>query len=148
MRIKLSSKGRRMPPPVLDVPLQRLSEEVQSWPGIIAATQWHLSLNGQADGIDFYWGDEELGNLHLDGELHLATRLAQALVGAGLAQPFPFAGVGEWLLYSIRSEADARHAEWLMRLAYDHLGGTLEPELVGALSLLIPEGAPAAMQKA
>lgn len=135
MKMSLSAKGRRLPPPTLDAPLQRLSVEIQSWPGIIAATHWHFSRNGRVDGADFYRGEEELGHLHLDGELHLAAppALTRALLGAGLAQPFPWASGDEWVLYRIRSEADARHAERLIRLSYDHLGGTSEAELVGTL---------------
>ncbi len=141
--MKLSDKGRHVPPPVLNAPLQRLSEKIQSWPGIVAATHWHFSRNGQVDGADFYRGEEELGHIHLDGELHLAAppALARALLGNGLARPFPWADTNEWVLYHIRSEADAHHAERLIRLAYDHLGGTSEPELLGRVAQLTPESA-------
>lgn len=140
MRMKLSAKGRRAPPPVLDAPFQGLSEEVQSWPGIVAATHWHLSRSGQVDGADFYRGDEELGHIHLDGEVHLATSpaIARALVGAGAAQPFPWAGAGEWVTFRMRAEADVRHAERLMRMAYDYLGGTSEAKVIEVLSDLGP----------
>ncbi len=136
MRMKLSAKGRRLPPPVLKAPFQQLSEQVQSWPGIIASTHWHLSRNGQVDGADFYRDSEELGHIHLDGDLHLATSptLARALIKAGLALRFPFAGCEEWVLYRMRTEADVRQAESLMRLAYEYLGGTQEEELINSLS--------------
>ena len=136
MRMKLSAKGRRAPPPMLDALFQGLSREVQSWPGIVAATHWHFSRNGQVDGADFYRGEEELGHIHLDGEVHLATSpaIARALIDAGAAQPFPWAGAGEWVTCRIRSEADMRHAGRLMRMAYDYLGGTPETELIEALS--------------
>jgi hypothetical protein len=136
MRMKLSAKGRRVPPPILNSVLQPLSEEVQTWPDIVAATHWHLSKNGQVDGADFYRGADELGHIHLDGDLHLALSptLARALITAKLAQRFPFAGCEEWVLYQTRSKTDAAHAEWLMRLAYDYLGGTPEIELVRGLA--------------
>ena len=89
MRMKLSAKGRHAPPPVLNAPFQGLSEKVQSWPGIVAATHWHFSRNGQVDGADFYRGDEELGHIHLDGEIHLATSPAIARVSAGQPRPAP-----------------------------------------------------------
>ena len=132
MRMKLSQKGRRAPPPVLDGPLQDLSETIQAWPGIDASTHWHFSRNGQVDGADFYRDGEELGHLHLGGELHLATSpaLAPALVQAGLAQLMPWGGAGEWVTYRIRGAVGLRHAEWLLRLGYDHLGGTPETELL------------------
>lgn len=141
MRMKLFAKGRRVPPPVLAPTLQRLSEEVQSWPDIIASTHWHLSRNGQVDGADFYRGNDELGHVHLNGELHLAASpgLARALVAAKLARPAPWEGCEEWVLYSIRSEREARLAGRFMRLAYDYLGGTPECELVGALAQSITE---------
>ena len=143
MKMKLADKGRHVPPPALDAPLQRLSEEVQSWPGIISATHWHFSGNGQVDGADFYRGAEELGHLHLDGEMHLATppALTRALIGAGLARPFPWASGDDWVLYRIRSEADARHAERLLVLSYDSLGGAAEAELLGRVSQLALERA-------
>ena len=132
MRMTLAAKGRFAPPPVLDAPLQQLSETVQSWPDIIAATHWHFSGNGRVDGADFYRGEDELGHLHLGGELPRAPSpaIARALIGAGLAQPFPWADTGEWVVYRVDAPADARHAEWLLRLAYDHLGGAPEPVLL------------------
>ena len=71
------------------------------------------------------------------GELHLATSpaLARALTGAGFAKPFPWgAGNEEWLLRNICSEADASHAERLMRLAYDDLSSKPEAELLKDLA--------------
>ena len=53
----------------------------------------HWSLDHtRPDGIDFYVDDEELGHLHLDGSIHLATNpgLGMELVGAGLAKPFRY----------------------------------------------------------
>lgn len=57
-------------------------------------------------------------------EVHLVTSpaLTRALVQAPLARPFPFAGAEDWAVFRIRSDDDIRHAEWLMRLAYYHLG--------------------------
>ena len=51
-------------------PAQSVSAEIQSWPGIIAATHWFLYDRTQVDGADFYVGEKELGHIHLDGELH------------------------------------------------------------------------------
>lgn len=136
MRMTASQKGRRAPPPVLDGALQGLSETVQSWPGIEASTHWHLSRNGQVDGADFYRDSEELGHIHLGGELHLATspNLASALIAAGQARPMPWAGADDWVTYRIRDEAGLAHAEQLLRIGYDHLGGTSEAELLDRLA--------------
>ena len=62
--------------------------------------------------------------------------IARALIRAEAAQPFPWAaGNAEWVTWRIRSVADLRHAERLMRMAYEHLGGTPETGLIEALSL-------------
>ena len=129
MRMRLADKGGIVPPPVLDALFQSLSATVQSWPGIIAATHWHFSHNGQVDGADFYRGGEELGHIHLDGEVHLATSpaITSALIAAGAAERFPWVGSGEWTAYRIRSAAGIRHAERLFRLGYNYLGGEPEP---------------------
>ena len=136
MRMRPSRKGRRAPPPVLDGLLQGLSETVQAWPGVDASTHWHFSRDGQVDGADFHRDGGGLGHLHLGGELHLATSatLAPALVRAGLAQIMPWGGAGEWVTYRILGEDGLRHAEWLLRLGYDHLGGTPEAELLARVS--------------
>lgn len=136
MRMRLTDKGRVVPPPVLDAPFQSLCEAVQSWPGIVAATHWHFSGNGQVDGADFYRGGEELGHIHLDGEVHLATSpaITRALVAAGAAERFPWAGAGEWTTYRIYSGAGVRHAEKLFLLGYDYLGGTPEVALTEAVT--------------
>ena len=80
--------------------------------------------------MDFYRGTEELGHIHLDGELHLATRppLGDELIRTGMAQRFPYAK--GWVMCRIASASDAARAEWLIRLAYDHLGGTPASELL------------------
>ena len=86
------------------------------------------------DGADVYRGDEELGRIHLDGEVHFATSpaIARALIAAGVAKRFPWAGAGEWTTYCIRSGAGLRHAELLFRLGYDYLGGAPEAPLIAA----------------
>ena len=134
MRMRLAEKGRIVPPPMLDAPFQKLSEVVRSWPGIVSATHWHFSRSGQVDGADFYRGDDELGHIHLDGEVHLAPSpaITRALIAAGAAERFPWADNGEWATYRIRSEAGLRHAERLFRLGYDYLGGASETGLVKA----------------
>ena len=122
--MSLKQKGALRPPPALAEPFERVSQAIQGWPGIVAATHWHLSRNRQIDGADFYVGDEELGHLNLDGEVHLATILGLSvpLVRAGLARRFPCGGsYAGWVEVSIRTEADAEHAIWLFRLNYDRL---------------------------
>lgn len=132
MRMTLSEKGPVVAPPVLDEPMRRVSTSVLSWPGVIGATHWHLYRPTDVDGADFYVGEEELGHIHLQGDVHLATSpgLRRALVELGLAKPFPFAGYDDWVLFCIRDETDADQAEWLFRLAYDLLRGEAEDALI------------------
>jgi hypothetical protein len=121
--MKLTDKGDIRPPPILTGPAQRVSREIQSWPKIVAATHWYLHDRTQVDGADFYVGERELGHIHLDGEIHLGTTkaLRAALIEQRLAEPFEWHEA--WVQFSIRSKADAEHALWLFRLAYDRLSG-------------------------
>lgn len=122
--MRLESKGEIRPPPKLDGPAQAVSLEIQSWPGIIAASHWFLFDTTRVDGADFYVGEDELGHIHLDGELHLGLTvgLRERLIEAGLAEPLPWAE--DWIQAPIGSPEDARTAVWLFRLAYDRLKGT------------------------
>jgi Family of unknown function (DUF5519) len=56
-------------------------------------------------------------------EIHLGTTkaLRDALIEQRLAEPFEWHEA--WVQFSIRSKADAEHALWLFRLAYDRLSG-------------------------
>ncbi len=87
-----TDKGPLAPPPVLGAPMGFVADIVASWPGVIATTHWHFARQSQVDGIDFYVGEQELGHIHLDGSIHLATSpgLGKALVKQGLARPFVY----------------------------------------------------------
>src|SRR6266567_6665173 len=127
--MRLETKGEIRPPPKLRGPAQSVSLEIQSWPGIIAATHWFLYDRTQVDGADFYVGEKELGHIHLDGELHLGVTggLCRQLVALGRAEAFPWGE--DWLQAPISSRRDAQNALWLFRLAYDRLRGAPIPEL-------------------
>ena len=87
-----ADKGPVAPPPLLDEPLRTVADEVMAWPCVVATTHWDLYRPTAVDGIDFYVGDDELGHLHLDGSIHLATSpaLGRTLITDGLARPFPY----------------------------------------------------------
>ena len=87
-----TEKGPVAPPPDLDGPLGIAGGEIAGWPGVVATTHWDLFQPTQVDGIDFYVGEEELGHIHLDGSIHLATSaaLGATLVAEGLARPFRY----------------------------------------------------------
>ena len=83
------AKGPLAAPPALHGPLQAVVDAVSGWPGVQATTHWHFSSHKRVDGVDFYVGPDELGHLHLDGSIHLATPpdLGAELVVEGLGRP-------------------------------------------------------------
>ena len=119
----LASKGPMQPVPRLVGPAQRVSELIQTWPDIIAATHWDLYDNKKINGADFYVGQNELGHIHLDGDIHLATtkQLRAALISAGLAEPFPW--YDSWVQFRITDDLSIKHGAWLFKLNYDRLMG-------------------------
>ncbi len=131
--MKLIDKGPIQPPPVLRGPAQAVSVEIQSWPGIISATHWTIGDSTRVNGADFYVGEEELGHIHLDGEIHLllTSPLRKALISAGLAEPFPYGK--NWIQMSITDSKSAQIALWLFELGYDRLNGVSEADLLSRL---------------
>lgn len=119
----LKHKGPIQPAPKLSGPAAGVAEAIATWPGVIAATHWHLSRSNEIDGVDFYVAEEELGHIHLDGEVHLATSidLRSILLNAGFARPFPW--YKDWIETSIKTSADAEHALWLFEINYRRLRG-------------------------
>jgi Family of unknown function (DUF5519) len=121
-----ADKGPIAPPPLLEAPLQLIVDAVTSWAGISATVHWYRLDQSQVDGVDFYWNEEELGHLHLDGSLHLATspELGQALITEGVAKPFRYqTGWVEEQVARIGPDAAValfrRHYEYLHRRATD-----------------------------
>lgn len=132
-RMKLADKGPIKPPPPLCGPAAATAEAVMNWTEIIAAAHWDLYKPTCVDGVDFYVGEQELGHIHLNAVVHLATspELGRILVENGLAKRFPYSGAAYdgWVLYRIRTAKDAAHAAWLFRLAYDRIMGITLLEL-------------------
>ena len=113
-----------------------VSAAIQQWKGIIAAAHWDLHDETRIDGADFYVGKEELGHIHLDGSVHLATvkELRVPLVNHKLAEKFPYGGTYDgWVLFNIKTEADAVQAIWLFKLNYQRLTGVGMKELVESI---------------
>ena len=113
------AKGPIAPPPAIGGPIGRVAEAIAAWPGVLATTHWTLD-HADVDGVDFYVGADELGHIHLDGSIHLATtpELSAEMVDAGLGVPFRWAR--GWTLASIAAlgEDGAIH---LFRRNYDQL---------------------------
>lgn len=114
------AKGLMAPPPVLGGKLGQVADAIAAWPGVEATTHWHLNARDRVDGIDFYVGCDELGHIHLDGSIHLATtpKLGEELVSEGLGRPF--AWIRGWTMTSVEGlGVDA--AVSLFRRNYDRL---------------------------
>lgn len=138
MKLALAQKGPVSPPPSLTGPAGRVASEIASWPRIIAATHWHLVRTSDVDGADFYVGDRELGHIHLDGEMHLASvpHLSEPLVAAGIARPFRFGGsYSGWVEASIKDDSDADNALFMFDLNYQRHCGLPMSRLVDQIAV-------------
>ena len=126
----LEEKGAIMPPPELSTFPQEVSKEIQSWNNITAATHWQLYNRTKPDGADFYIGPEELGHIHLNGEVHLACgkELAAVLIKNKLGEKFPYGS--DWITSPIESADDAAHAVWLFKLNYKRIKGEPVEKLI------------------
>ncbi|WP_419728085.1 luciferase family protein [Lichenicola sp.] len=118
-----TDKGPVAPPPHLDGPLGTVAGEIGGWPGVIATTHWNLFQPTQVDGIDFYVGEAELGHIHLDGAIHLATSpaLGATLIAEGLARPFRYQR--GWVCQTVQG-VGPDSAIALFRRNYDRLCAT------------------------
>ena len=127
---QLRNEGELRPAPALAGPAQTVSVAVQSWAGVKSFTHWQLGDPTTVDGAEFHIPEGELGHIHLGGEVHLALteQLRALLVKLGLAEPFRYHRA--WVQAPIRSTAEADHATWLFRLAYDRLRKADEEDLV------------------
>ncbi|GAB4041894.1 luciferase family protein (plasmid) [Spirosoma sp. SC4-14] len=122
----LEEKGRIVPPPTMSAYPQMVSLVIQQWKNIISASHWDLYDNSKVDGADFYVGKNELGHIHLDGSVHLATtyELRIPLIENNLAQKFSYGGEYEgWVQFKIPTKNDAKQAIWLFQLNYERLMG-------------------------
>ena len=126
MEMMLGQKGPIAPAPILEEPYQTAALTISGWKDVISATHWHLANMGQVDGIDFYLKERELGHIHLNGDVHLATNgfLGKLLVNHQLASPFPYSGYENWILFQIHNPQSAQHAVWLFQMNYKRLQTT------------------------
>jgi len=133
--MKLEDKGKILPAPVLSKYPQMVSEEIQKWSNIISATHWDLYDKTKVDGADFYVGEKELGHIHLDGWVHLATNkeLAQAMLKNKLAIKFPYAQ--DWVMFSIANAQNVKNAILLFQLNYERLKGEPIEALISKINV-------------
>ena len=133
----LEEKGNFIAPPIMTTYPQIVSLAIQQWQNIIAATHWDLYDNSKVDGADFYVGKNELGHIHLDGSVHLATtrELRIPLLKNNLAKKFPYGGQYEgWVLFKIETESEAQQAIWLFQLNYERLMGVSIETLISKIN--------------
>ena len=133
--MKLEDKGQILPAPVLSKYPQMVSEEIQKWSNIISATHWDLYDRTKVDGADFYVGEKELGHIHLDGWVHLATNkeLSQVILKNKLAIKFPY--VQNWVMFSITNKQSVKNAILLFKLNYTRLNGEPINNLISSLKM-------------
>lgn len=138
--MKLSEKGRYAPPPQLDAAAQRVSELVSHWPGIQARAHWLLGDESVVDGADFYFGQEEVGHIHLDSEAHIFIGRPgmDSLVASGLAHRFHFSR--DIAVHTIRSQRDAAHALWLFELSYERCRGLATAGVLSRITQYLRHG--------
>ena len=131
--MKLEDKGPILPPPRLTKFPQQVSKEIQCWKGIIAATHWNFYERTKPDGADLYVGQAELGHIHLNGEVHLATgsALATILIKNKLAAKFPYGA--DWVTCPINSAEEAAHAIWLFTINYRRINGEQQEQLMNEI---------------
>lgn len=133
----LEEKGKIAPPPIMTTYPQMVSDTIQQWQNVISVAHWDLFDNTKVDGSDFYVGKNELGHIHLDGSVHLATinELRIPLIKNNLAKKFPYGGEYEgWVLFKIASESDAIQALWLFQLNYERLMGLSIETLISKIN--------------
>jgi hypothetical protein len=114
------AKGPIAPPPALAGKLKEVADAVAGWPDVEATIHWRFDQPNRVDGVDFYVGSDELGHIHLDGSIHLATPpwLGSELVAEGLGKPFVWAR--GWTAASIHRLGVDRSVA-LFRRNYDRL---------------------------
>lgn len=95
---------------------------VSAWPHIDTTVHWHFSDKSRVDGVDFYWMGKELGHLHLDGSIHLATSpsLGTSMIAEGVAKAFPY--LRGWVEEKVMTIGAAASVE-LFRRNYEALQG-------------------------
>ena len=93
--------------------LKQLEQEVSGWPNISVHPH-------RFTGKEFRFGSAELGHVHVGGivDIPFPRSVRDALLAEGLAEEHLWVPNSGWITFHVRSEADLKHAIWLMRLSY------------------------------
>jgi hypothetical protein len=136
--MKLAEKGRYAPPPELAAPAQRVAQLVGHWPGVNARAHWLLGDESVVDGADFYFGQEEVGHIHLDSEAHIFIGKSgvDLLSSLGLAHRFHWSR--DIAAFKILSQRDLAQALWLFELSYERCRGLTAAGILARISKYVP----------
>lgn len=120
------AKGRVATAPRLGARAQAVADVVAALPDVVVQAHWEIGSQTEVNGTDFYVGEDELGHIHLDGEAHVPVgkKLADVLIRAALAEPFPWSRE-----FVVVDTADAPLAAWVFGLRRAQIAGAKLAEL-------------------
>jgi hypothetical protein len=93
--------------------IDRVIEQVLTWPDVTMAPHQFDSVEFQLDGTEF-------GHLNRSGRLDVpfVRRIRNALVDEGAADAHPWVPNSGWLTFDVGGSDDADNAVYLLRLSY------------------------------
>jgi Family of unknown function (DUF5519) len=103
--------------------LKTLEAEVSAWPNV--GVHPHRFV-----GREFRFGNAEVGHVHMGGivDIPFPRSIRDALLDHGLAGEHHWVPNSGWISFHIRSEADLKHALWLMGLSYLRYALKISPD--------------------
>jgi len=93
--------------------LKKLEAELSAWPEVSI----HPHRFG---GREFRFGNAEVGHIHTGGivDIPFPRPIRDALLAEGLAEEHHWVPDSGWITFHVGSEADLKHALWLMGMSY------------------------------
>jgi luciferase-like monooxygenase len=93
--------------------LKKIEDEISTWEKVSIYPH-------RFAGREFRFGAAEIGHIHTGGvvDIPLPRAIRDALLADGLAEEHRWVPDSGWITFRIGSEADLKHALWLMRMSY------------------------------
>ncbi len=93
--------------------VKKIEAEISRWPN--TSTRAH-----RFGGREFLFGKAEIGHVHTGGvvDIPFPRLIRDALLADGLAQEHHWVPNSGWITFQVHSEADFKHALWLLRLSF------------------------------
>jgi hypothetical protein len=93
--------------------LKKIEDEISTWEKV-SIYPHHFA------GREFRFGAAEIGHIHTGGvvDIPFPRAIRDALLADGLAEEHRWVPDSVWITFRIGSEADLKHALWLMRMSY------------------------------